>query len=84
MAAANVLIALGTLILSGGGTLQGFLGHDEAFTLSLATGIAVIYGGFLVAARPAAAESPEPPERGRFDHAGRSRAPGTTPIPSSN
>ncbi|HEY0399466.1 MAG TPA: hypothetical protein VGF00_13815 [Acidimicrobiia bacterium] len=84
MAAANVLIALGTLILSGGGTLQGFLGHDEAFTLSLATGIAVIYGGFLVAARPAAAQSPEPPERGRFDHAARSRAPGTTPIPSSN
>ncbi|MDQ1515007.1 MAG: hypothetical protein QOE80_837 [Actinomycetota bacterium] len=84
MAAANVLIALGTLILSGGGTLQGVLGHDEAFTLSLATGIAVIYGGFLVAARPAPAESPETPVGGRFDHAGRSRAPGTAPIPSSN
>jgi hypothetical protein len=52
MAAANALIALGTLVLSGGGTLQGVLGHDEAFTLSLATGIAVIYAGFLVAARP--------------------------------
>ena len=52
MAAANVLIALGTLVLSGGGTLQGVLGHDEAFTLSLATGIAVIYAGFLIAARP--------------------------------
>ncbi|HVW33090.1 MAG TPA: hypothetical protein VHL53_11165, partial [Acidimicrobiia bacterium] len=51
MAAANVLIALGTLVLSGGGTLQGVLGHDEAFTLSLACGITVIYGGFLVAAR---------------------------------
>jgi hypothetical protein len=84
MAAANVLIALGTLILSGGGTLQGVLGHDEAFTLSLATGIAVIYGGFLVAARPAPAESPETPVGGRFDHAGRSRAPSTAPIPSSN
>jgi hypothetical protein len=55
MAAANALIALGTLILSGGGTLQGVLGHDEAFTASLAAGIAVIYLGFLVAARPAAA-----------------------------
>ena len=53
MAAANVLIALGTLVLSGGGTLQGVLGHDEAFTLSLAGGIAVIYAGFLVAAHPA-------------------------------
>jgi hypothetical protein len=52
MAAANVLIALGTLVLSGGGTLQGVLGHDEAFTLSLAAGISVIYAGFLVAARP--------------------------------
>jgi hypothetical protein len=53
MAAANALIALGTLVLSGGGTLQGVLGHDEAFTVTLATGIAVIYAGFLVAARPA-------------------------------
>jgi hypothetical protein len=52
MAAANGLIALGTVVLSGGGTLQGVLGHDEAFTLSLATGIAVIYAGFLIAARP--------------------------------
>jgi hypothetical protein len=53
MAAANALIALGTLILSGGGTLQGVLGHDEAFTVSLAGGITVIYAGFLVAARQA-------------------------------
>ena len=52
MAAANALIALGTLVLSGGGTLQGLLGHDEAFTLSLAAGISVIYAGFLVASRP--------------------------------
>jgi hypothetical protein len=55
MAAANALIALGTLVLSGGGTLQGILGHDEAFTVSLASGISVIYVGFLVAARPAPA-----------------------------
>src|SRR6185436_16491910 len=40
MAAANALIAFGTLVLSGGGTLQGLLGHDEAFTVSLASGIA--------------------------------------------
>jgi hypothetical protein len=60
MAAANALIALGTLVLSGGGTLQGILGHDEAFTVSLATGIAVVYGGFLVAARPAPAPAQAP------------------------
>jgi hypothetical protein len=84
MAAANALIALGTLILSGGGTLQGVLGHDEAFTVTLASGIAVIYGGFLVAARPAAAPAPETPTRGRFDRSGHSRAAGAAPIPSSN
>jgi hypothetical protein len=61
MAAANTLIALGTLVLSGGGTLQGVLGHDEAFTVSLASGIAVIYLGFLVAARPSAAPAADSP-----------------------
>ena len=61
MAAANALIALGTLVLSGGGLLQGFLGHDEAFTVSLATGIGVVYAGFLVAARPVAITTDEGP-----------------------
>ncbi|GMU79625.1 MAG: hypothetical protein AMXMBFR46_24150 [Acidimicrobiia bacterium] len=46
---ANVLIALGTLILSSGGLIQGLVGDDEAFALSLALGITVIYAGFLVA-----------------------------------
>ena len=49
LAIANVLIALGTLILSSGGLVQGIVGHDEAFSLSLAAGIGVIYAGFLVA-----------------------------------
>ena len=49
LAAANALVALGTLVLSSGGLVQGFVGHDEAFALSLAVGIAVIYAGFLVA-----------------------------------
>jgi hypothetical protein len=58
MAGANSLIAAGTLVLSAGGLLQGVVGHDEAFALSLATGITVIYAGFLVASpkpRPASA-----------------------------
>jgi hypothetical protein len=59
LAAANVLIALGTLVLSSGGLVQGIVGHDEAFALSLAIGISVVYAGFLVAegvrARPARA-----------------------------
>ncbi len=50
-ALANVLIATGTLILSSGGLIQGVAGKDEAFVLSLAVGISVIYAGFLVAAR---------------------------------
>ncbi|HUF83396.1 MAG TPA: hypothetical protein VMQ81_02275 [Acidimicrobiia bacterium] len=50
LAGANALIALGTLVLSSGGLIQGALGHDQAFTLSLAAGISVIYAGFLVAA----------------------------------
>ena len=33
LAAANVLIALGTLVLSSGGLVQGIVGHDEAFAL---------------------------------------------------
>jgi hypothetical protein len=49
LAAANALIALGTLVLSSGGLVQGLVGHDEAFTLSLAVGNSVIYAGFLVA-----------------------------------
>ena len=49
LAVANALIAIGTLVLSGGGILQGAVGEDEAFTITLAAGIAVIYAGFLVA-----------------------------------
>ena len=49
LAGANILIALGTLVLSGGGLVQGVVGHDESFTLTLAIGISVIYAGFLVA-----------------------------------
>lgn len=58
LAAANGLIALGTLVLSSGGLVQGFVGHDEAFTISLAVGITVIYAGFLVAEgkRPATSD----------------------------
>jgi hypothetical protein len=54
-AIANVLIALGTLVLSSGGLIQGVAGKDEAFVLTLAVGISVIYAGFLcAAAHPAA------------------------------
>ena len=49
-AGANLLIALGTVVLSSGGLIQGIAGKDGAFVVSLAVGISVIYAGFLVAA----------------------------------
>lgn len=48
-AAANGLIALGTLVLSGSGTLAGRLGEDRAFAVTLLVGIAVLFAGFLTA-----------------------------------
>jgi hypothetical protein len=70
LAGGNALIALGTLVLSSGGLWQGLVGSDEAFAMTLAVGIAVIYAGFAVAsgvrrgsilAYPAA---PDPPPEG--------------------
>ncbi len=49
LAGGNALIALGTLVLSSGGLLQGTIGQDESFAVTLAAGIAVIYAGFVVA-----------------------------------
>ncbi|MFZ4516673.1 MAG: hypothetical protein ACOYN3_10225 [Acidimicrobiia bacterium] len=49
LAGANGCIALGTLILSSGGLLQGAVGHDQAFAITLALGITVIYLGFTIA-----------------------------------
>jgi hypothetical protein len=49
VAGGNALIALGTLVLSSGGLLQGIIGQDDAFVISLAVGIGVIYAGFVVA-----------------------------------
>lgn len=46
---ANALIAIGTLTLSASGTLAGRLGEDRAFAVTLLTGVAILFGGFLVA-----------------------------------
>lgn len=58
-AASNALIALGTLVLSSGGIVQGAVGDDEAFTVSLVVGISVIYAGFLVNSWRAARPTPD-------------------------
>lgn len=47
--AANVLIALGTLVLSASGSLAGRLGEDRAFAVTLLIGVVILFGGFLVA-----------------------------------
>lgn len=69
-ALANVLIALGTLVLSSGGLIQGIAGKDQAFVVSLALGISVIYSGFLVAATARATPTAvEPTDGDRADGA---------------
>lgn len=45
----NLLIAVGTLVLSGSGTLAGRLGKDRAFAVTLLVGIVILFAGFLVA-----------------------------------
>lgn len=63
---ANVLIALGTLILSAGGVFNSVFDAMTAFAVTLVAGIAVIYAGFLVAtAVPAAAPSRPSPRAAR-------------------
>lgn len=47
--AANVLIAVGTLVLSASGSLAGRLGEDRAFAVTLVIGVVILFSGFLVA-----------------------------------
>ena len=46
---ANLLIAAGTLVLSSSGLFNSVLGEMDAFAVSLAIGITIIFSGFLVA-----------------------------------
>src|SRR5438552_6065205 len=55
---ANVLIAAGTLVLGASGLLNSVLGEMEAFAVTLAVGVSVLYAGFLVAVT-----APRPPAR---------------------
>jgi hypothetical protein len=63
LAAANVLIASGTLVLGAGGLFNSVLDEMEAFAVTLLVGIALLFAGFLLATtarspRPAAAPGP--------------------------
>lgn len=62
MAAANVLIALGTLVLSAGGVLNSVVDEMDAFALSLVVGISIIFAGFLLTStRSSSAPAPDVP-----------------------
>ena len=50
---ANVVIAAGTLVLGTSGLLNSVLGEMEAFAVTLALGVSVLYAGFLLAVTPA-------------------------------
>ena len=77
LAGGNGLIALGTLVLSSGGLLQGIVGHDEAFALTLAAGIAVIYAGFAVASGVRISLSPRVDDEASRDPADAQSAAGS-------
>jgi hypothetical protein len=52
---ANVLIAVGTLVLGAGGVLNSVLDQMEGFAVTLVVGISLIFVGFLVStAKPRA------------------------------
>lgn len=59
LAGGNVLIALGTLVLSASGTLNGRLGAEKAFAVTLTVGIVVLFAGFLVATNAGRARTHE-------------------------
>src|SRR5665811_2314861 len=89
-AGANALIAAGTLVLSSGGLVQGLAGDDEAFTLSLAVGITVIYSGFWLSASgpgrrradDAGWAQPEDPDGGGTDGSDRAPSSRRNSLPS--
>lgn len=49
---ANVVIAGGTLVLGASGLLNSLLGQMEAFAVTLAVGVSILYAGFLLAVTP--------------------------------
>ena len=68
----NVLIALGTIVLSASGLLNSVLGEMEAFSVTLLVGISVLFAGFLAGAG------------GRAQERARLRSLPPTPVGSSS
>jgi hypothetical protein len=57
----NALIALGTLVLGGSGTLNAVFGAMTAFAVTLLVGIVILFSGFLLASAGTPAARPVPP-----------------------
>lgn len=53
LALGNLLIASGTLVLSGSGSVAGRFGKDQAFAITLTVGVCILFVGFLVASNAA-------------------------------
>jgi hypothetical protein len=58
MVTANILIAVGTIVLGAGGALNSVADAMDAFAISLAAGIGLIFAGFLVTFTPTTADAP--------------------------
>jgi hypothetical protein len=64
LAAGNLLIFAGTVVLGAGGLLNSVVDAMNAFSVSLVAGVALLFAGFLLAtvpARPALRLAPAPP-----------------------
>jgi heme A synthase len=65
MLVSNLLIAAGTLVLSGSGILNSVLDEMDGFAVTLVVGISVVFAGFLVASagatQPSSRRSSLPP-----------------------
>src|SRR6185436_5931478 len=67
LAAANLLIAAGTIVLSAGGLLNSVVDEMDAFAISLVVGIAIIFAGFLLTTVGTPAARTPPPIRGSLE-----------------
>jgi hypothetical protein len=61
----NLVIAIGTLLLAASGTLAGRVGKQEAFALSTAIGVAVLFAGFAIATGTVGSSSKRPRDLAR-------------------
>jgi hypothetical protein len=77
LAVGNLLIAAGTLVLSASGTLNARLGAETAFAVTLATGVTVLFAGFLVATSGSSASSRPGAPGAAYRNARRSSLPAT-------